>query len=203
MKGSSFVATTDSMRGEAYRDRVSKILFSEEDIHRRVGELAEAIVYDYSEGGAAKDVKGRPLLLVCILRGALIFSADLARRMSIPLEYDLICVSSYRNKTAPGAVRLIQDLEVPIVGRDVLIVEDIVDTGHTVNYLIRSLLARKPASIRICTLIDKVSRRQVATEVDYAGFDLTEDEFIVGYGMDYAELYRNLPFIGVLKPEYI
>ena len=191
------------MSGEAYRDRVSTILFSEEAIDRRVDELADAIGRDYSQGDAARDVEGRPLLLVCILRGALIFSADLARRLAIPLEYDLICVSSYGKKTAPGAVRLIQDLEVPIVGRDVLIVEDIVDTGHTANYLMRSLQARKPASIRICTLIDKISRREIATEVDYAGFELAEDAFIVGYGMDYAELYRNLPFIGVLKPEYI
>jgi len=191
------------MSGDAYQDRVTKILYSEETIGRRVTELAEAIAHDYTEGSAALDKQGRPLLLVCILRGALIFSADLARRLSIPLEYDLICVSSYRNKTAPGAVRLIQDLEVPIVGRDVLIVEDIVDTGHTANYLMSSLQARKPASIRICTLIDKVARREVPTEVDYAGFELKEDAFIVGYGMDYAELYRNLPFIGVLKPDFI
>lgn len=191
------------MSGDALRDRVSRILFTEEQIERRVGELASQIIADYAHGDAAQDEKRRPLLLVCILRGALIFSADLARRLTIPLEYDLICVSSYRNKTAPGAVRLIQDLEIPIEGRDVLLVEDIVDTGHTINYLSRTLAARKPASIRVCTLIDKVSRRQIPTDVDYAGFALEEDAFIVGYGMDYAELYRNLPFIGVLKPEFV
>lgn len=190
------------MTVDALRDRVSRVLFSEEEIARRVGEMAEEIIEDYANGTASRDEHGRPLLLVCILRGALIFSADLARRLEIPLEYDLICVSSYRNRTAPGAVRLIQDLEVAIDGRDVLIVEDIVDTGHTVNYLIRTLQARKPSSIRICTLIDKVSRREIPTDIDYAGFTLEEDAFIVGYGMDYAELYRNLPFIGVLKPEY-
>jgi len=191
------------MSDEGLRARVSTILFSQEAIERRVGELADAIVEDYTHGGAAKDARGRPLLLICILRGALIFSADLARRMSMPLEYDLMSVSSYGNGTAPGAVRLVKDLEMPIEGRDVLIVEDIIDTGHTIDYLTRSLMARRPASIRICTLIDKVSRRVIEAEIDYAGFELEEDAFIVGYGMDYGELYRNLPFIGVLKPEYV
>jgi len=183
-------------------ERISTILFSREEIERRVAELADAIVADYAHGDAAKDAHGRPLLLVCILRGALIFGADLARRLLIPVEYDLMSVSSYGNGTAPGAVRLIQDLEIPIGGRDILIVEDIVDTGHTITYLRRSLEARRPASIRVCTLIDKVSRREVEVDVDYAGFALEEDAFIVGYGMDFAELYRNLPFIGILKPKY-
>ncbi len=191
------------MNDVGLRERVSTILFSQEAIEDRVGEIADAIVDDYTRGEAAKDARGRPLLLVCILRGALIFSADLARRMSMPLEYDLMSVSSYGNGTAPGAVRLVKDLEMPIEGRDVLIVEDIIDTGHTIDYLRRSLIARRPASIRVCTLIDKVSRRVVRADIDYAGFQLEGDAFIVGYGMDYAELYRNLPFIGVLKPEYV
>lgn len=191
------------MSDDGLKGRISTILFSQEAIERRVGELADSIVEDYVRGGAAKDSHGRPLLLICILRGALIFSADLARRMSMPLEYDLMSVSSYGNGTAPGAVRLVKDLEMPIEGRDILIVEDIIDTGHTIDYLTRSLMARRPASIRICTLIDKISRRVVDAEVDYAGFELEEDAFIVGYGMDYAELYRNLPFIGLLKPEYV
>jgi len=191
------------MNDEALTDRVSRILYTADQIDRRTGELGTAIVEDYTMRGAAKDEKGRPLLLVCILRGALIFAADLARRMMMQLEYDLISVSSYGNGTAPGAVRLAKDLEMPIMGRDVLIVEDIIDTGYTIDYLKRSLAARRPASIRVCTLIDKVTRREISIDIDYAGFALEEDAFIVGYGMDYAELYRNLPFIGVLKPEFV
>ena len=191
------------MGDEALTDRSSRVLCTANQIDCRTGELAAAIVEDYTRRGAAKDEKDRPLLLVCILRGALIFAADLARRMTMQLEYDLISVSSYGNGTAPGAVRLAKDLEMPIAGRDVLIVEDIIDTGYTINYLKRSLEARGPASVRVCTLIDKVSRREIPAHIDYAGFALEEDAFIVGYGMDYAELYRNLPFIGVLKPEFI
>ena len=191
------------MDDDVLTDRVSRILFTADQIDRRTSEVAAVIVEDYTRRGAAKDEKGRPLLLVCILRGALIFAADLARRMTMPLEYDLISVSSYGNGTAPGAVRLIKDLEMPIMGRDVLIVEDIIDTGYTINYLKRSLEARRPASVRVCTLIDKVSRREIPAHIAYAGFALEEDAFIVGYGMDYAELYRNLPFIGVLKREFI
>jgi len=191
------------MSREPLSERISQVLFSAEEIDRRTQELAALIVEDYLHGNAAKDQRGRPLILVCILRGALIFTADLARRLTMPLEYDLISVSSYGNGTAPGAVRLIKDLEGPIAGRDVLIVEDIVDTGHTLDYLRRSLEARRPASIRVCTLIDKVARREIPAHVDYAGFEMEEDAFIVGYGMDYAELYRNLPFIGVLKPEHV
>jgi len=186
-----------------FEDRMSKILFTEYVIQQRVKEMAAQITTDYTENGLANDSEGRPLLLIGVLRGALIFLTDLARRFPIPLEYDLISVSSYENGTAPGAVRLVKDLEKPIEGRDVLLVEDIIDTGHTIEYLRRSFIARKPASFRVCTLVDKVARRETATNIDYTGFALEEDEFIVGYGMDYAELYRNLPYIGVLKPEYI
>jgi hypoxanthine phosphoribosyltransferase len=182
---------------------MERVLFSEEAIASRVRELAVEISYDYATGGSAKDVGGRPLLLVCILRGALVFMADLARQMSIPVEYDLISVSSYGNGTAPGAVRLVKDLERPIEGRDVLIVEDIIDTGYTIEYLRRNFEARDPASVRVCTLVDKVARREIPTRVDYVGFPLVDDAFVVGYGMDYAELYRNLPYIGVLKAEHI
>ena len=182
---------------------MERVLYSEEVISLRVRELAVQISDDYRSHGCAADRKGRPLLVVCILRGALVFMADLAREMTVPVEYDLISVSSYGNGTAPGAVRLVKDLERPIEGRDVLVVEDIIDTGYTIEYLHRNLESRDPASIRVCTLVDKAARREIQTQVDYVGFVLAEDAFIVGYGMDYAELYRNLPFIGVLKQEYI
>jgi len=191
------------MNKRTLEPHIERILFSEQEIAHRVDQLATKIAADYQEGGAAKDPQARPLILVCILRGALAFTADLARRIDMPLEYDLISVSSYGNGTVPGAVRLVKDLDRPIAGRDVLIIEDIIDTGYTVQYLRRTLAARNPASIRICSLIDKVSRRETDVDIDYAGFPLEEDLFIVGYGMDYAELYRNLPYIGILKPEYI
>ena len=184
-------------------NHVDRILFDEATIARRVAGLAVEITSNYTRDGLAKDPQGRPLLLVCILRGALIFMADLARHITMPIEYDLISVSSYGNGTAPGAVRLVKDLERPIEGRDVLIVEDIIDTGYTIEYLKRTLAARSPASIGICTLIDKASRREIPMRPDYTGFPLEEDLFIVGYGMDYAELYRNLPYIGVLKQDHI
>ncbi len=186
-----------------FEQRMSKILYPEDAIRDRVAAMAQQITSDYAEKGLSADPESRPLLLVGVMRGALVFLTDLSRQMPIPVEYDLISVSSYGNGTAPGAVRLVKDLEEPLEGRDVLLVEDIIDTGYTIEYLRRSFAARKPASFRVCTLVDKVARREVETEIDYAGFALEQDEFIVGYGMDYAELYRNLPYIGVLKPEYI
>ena len=182
--------------------RISKTLFTEQEIRARVVDLGKQLSADYASGGAA-DPQKRPVLLVGILRGALVFLSDLGRAMSMPVEYDLISVSSYGNGTAPGAVRLVMDLKRPIEGRDLLIVEDIIDTGYTINYLKRSFAARKPASIRVCTLVDKLARRETKVEIDYTGFTMESDEFIVGYGMDYAELYRNLPYIGALKPEFI
>jgi len=183
--------------------RISETLFSEQAIQARVAELGQQLSAEYADGGGAKDPEHRPLLLVGILRGALVFLSDLGRQMSIPVEYDLISVSSYGNGTAPGAVRLVMDLKRPIEGRDLLIVEDIIDTGYTINYLKRSFAARKPASIRVCTLVDKIARRETPVDIDYIGFTMEEDAFIVGYGMDYAELYRNLPYIGALSPKYI
>jgi len=183
-------------------ERIERVLFSAEDISRRVAELGEMISRDYTRGTYARDPQGRPPILVCVLRGAMVFMSDLVRRIPTEVEYDFICVASYGHGTSPGAVRLVKDLDRPIYGRDVLIVEDIIDTGHTIDYLRRGFAAREPASLRICTLIDKRVRREVPVEIDYVGFTLDEDEFIVGYGMDYAELYRNLPYIGTLKPEY-
>lgn len=183
-------------------ERIEKVLFSEQAIHARTHELGTRIAQDYGPGGCARDTQGRPPILVCVLHGALVFMADLVRQIPTEIEYDFICVSSYGNGTSPGAVSLIKDLERPIKGRDVLIVEDIIDTGYTIDYLTRGFAARDPASFRVCTLINKVVRRETSVEVDYVGFRLEEDTFIVGYGMDYAELYRNLPYIGLLKPEY-
>lgn len=191
------------MKHGQVEDRIARVVYSEEAIGRRVGELAEEIAADYADHGCARDVQDRPILLVGILRGALVFMSDLARRFPMPVEYDLISVSSYGNGTAPDAVRLVKDLEKPIDGRDVLIVEDIIDTGFTIEYLKRSFAVRNAASVRVCSLVDKIARREKPVDIDYVGFTLEEDAFVVGYGMDYAELYRDLPFIGVLKPEFI
>lgn len=191
------------MNQSVLSERVDRILYSKEDIRSRTREMGLRISKDYGMGGVARDARERPPLLVCVLHGALVFMADLVRAIPTEIEYDFICVSSYGNGTSPGAVRLIKDLERPISGRDVLLVEDIIDTGHTIEYLARGLQARGPATLRTCTLIDKLINREAAVSADYAGFTLSEDAFIVGYGMDYAELYRNLPYIGLLKPEYI
>jgi len=185
------------------RQRMERILFSEDEIQCRVDALAQAIAADYIQGNAACDEEARPVLMICILRGALLFMSDLAQRVPMAVEYDTISVSSYASGTVPGAVQLVKDLERPIAGRDVLVVEDIIDTGYTIEYLRRTLEARQPASVRVATLIDKVARREIPVGINYVGFPLEQDAFVVGYGMDYAELYRNLPYIGVLKPEYI
>ncbi len=184
------------------REHIERVLFSAEEIQRRVWELGAQISRDYRHGGK-KDPFGRPLLVVGLLKGALPFMADLIRAMDIPIHYDFMAVSSYRNGTSPGEVRVLKDLDCAIGRRDVLVVEDIVDTGHTLRHILRSLQARDPASLRVCTLLDKPYRREVEVPVDYVGFVVPENVFVVGYGLDYAELYRNLPFIGVLKPQYV
>ena len=191
------------MSNVAPRDCVSRVLFSADTIHRRVEQLGKAIAGDYGDCGAGRDEQKRPVVLICVLRGAFMLLADLAREIPIPIQYDFICVSSYGNGTSPGAVRFVKDLDVPIRGRDVIIIEDIVDTGNTLDYLLRVFSARQPASVRVCALIDKPGRRVVDVKVDYAGFTLESDEFVIGYGMDHAELYRNLPYIGVLDPAAI
>jgi hypoxanthine phosphoribosyltransferase len=184
------------------RERIERILFTEETIQSRVKEMGNAISSDYQINGTAKDIAQRPLITVCILQGAIVFMADLMRAIEIPVEYDFMSISSYGSATSPGAVRLLHDLSHSITGRDVLVVEDIIDTGCTANYIKRGLLARKPASFRICTLLDKPFRREEAIELEYVGFQLKEDLFVVGYGMDYAGVYRNLPYIALLKSEY-
>ena len=181
---------------------IGKVLYSAEEIARRVRELGATISRDY-RAGAGRDPRRRPLLVVGLLKGALPFMADLIRAMDIPMEYDFMAVSSYQGRTSPGEVRILKDLDSPVGLRDLLVVEDIVDTGHTLDHILKRLKVREPASLRVCTLLDKPARRQVDVPVDYVGFTLKENLFVVGYGLDYAELYRNLPYIGVLKPEYI
>src|SRR5215203_2305219 len=171
---------------------VTEVLVSSEDIMEKVRELGERITEDY---------RGERLLLVGILRGAVVFLSDLMRHLQLPCEIDFMEVSSYgADTTSSGVVRILKDLEEDISGRHVLIVEDIIDTGLTLSYLRRSLLARKPASLEICALLSKPSRRRTDLDVRYLGFEVP-DEFVVGYGLDYAGAYRNLPDICILKPE--
>ncbi|HMM22186.1 MAG TPA: hypoxanthine phosphoribosyltransferase [Selenomonadales bacterium] len=171
---------------------IKEVLVSTEAIATRVKELGEAISADYA---------GKDILMIGVLRGAVIFMADLARAISRPVALDFIAVSSYGASThSSGVVRILKDLDEDVEGKHLLIVEDIIDSGLTLKYLVENLKSRKPASIKICTLLSKPSRRKVDVPVDYNGFTIP-DQFVVGYGLDYAEKYRNLPFIGVLKPE--
>ena len=172
---------------------IGDVLLTEEDIAAKVAELGRQIAADYG---------GRNLTLVSVLKGSLPFMADLMRAIHLPLRIDLMEVSSYGGATteSSGLVRILKDLSSSIEGEDVLIVEDIIDTGLTLNYLVRYLRGKRPASLRICTLLDKPARRLVEIDVDYTGFTIP-DQFVVGYGLDYGELYRNLRFVGVLKPE--
>jgi hypoxanthine phosphoribosyltransferase len=168
-------------------------LITEAQIQQRVGDLAEAIRADYQEIEEP--------LLICVLKGAFVFLADLGRALQLPHEVDFMGISSYGSNTqSSGAVRIVLDLKQDIAGRHILIVEDIIDSGRTLDYLTRNLYARSPASLRICTLLTKPSRREIDVPVDYIGFEIP-DEFVVGYGLDFDELYRDLPFIAVLKPE--
>jgi hypoxanthine phosphoribosyltransferase len=172
---------------------VAEVLITENQIRLKVAELGARLNADYL---------GRELTLVSVLKGSLPFMADLMRAMSIPVTIDLMEVSSYGGLATEtsGLVRILKDLSSSIEGRDVLIVEDIIDTGLTLNYLVRYLRGKGPSSLRICTLLDKPARRLVEIPIDYRGFEIP-DRFVVGYGLDYGERYRNLPYIGVLKPE--
>lgn len=168
---------------------LSSILFNEKQIETRVRELGELISRDYS---------GKNPVVIGILKGSLIFMSDLIRRLTIPLNIDYVAVSSYgRSTDSSGVVRIVKDLDEPIEGRHVLVVEDIVDTGLTLRYLLDNLQSRRPLSVAVCVLLDKPSRRKVDIKPDYCGFEIP-DEFVVGYGLDYAENYRNMPFIGIL-----
>ncbi len=174
------------------REDIEKILFTAEQIAERVHEIGKQISIDYA---------GKDLLLICVLRGSVLFTADLMRSITIPVKMDSIAVSSYGNATSSsGAVRLLKDLDENIEGVHILIIEDIVDTGLTLDYLISILEQRDPASVKLCALLDKVERRLNDIKPDYCGF-VVPNEFVVGYGMDYAEHYRQIPYIGVLKAE--
>jgi hypoxanthine phosphoribosyltransferase len=170
---------------------IERILLDASTIQARIRELGKEITDAY---------RGQDLLLISVLKGSIIFMADLIRAIDIPHEIDFMATSSYGADTrSSGIVRILKDLNKSITGRNVLIVEDIIDSGNTLNYLVRILQERQPASLRIVTLLDKPDRREVETQVDWVGFSIPND-FVVGYGLDYNEIYRNLPYIGVLKP---
>jgi len=173
------------------RDDIAEVLVSEEAIRARVQELGARISVDYRDKVGSK----APLVLVGLLRGAIVFLSDLMRAIDIPIHLDFIGISSYGMSTESGAVRLVMDLETDIAGRQVVIVEDIVDTGLTVRFLKRALARRLPHSVKVCALLDKKFRREVVLEADYVGFTIDQDYFIVGYGLDCAEHYRQLPEI--------
>jgi hypoxanthine phosphoribosyltransferase len=175
------------------RDDVAKVLIPEQELQARIAELGQEI-------NATYDDDDKPLL-VCVLKGAFMFLADLVRHLEMRHEVDFMEISSYGSGTvSSGVVRILLDLEQNIEGRHVLIVEDIIDSGHTLDYVVRNLRTRRPASLRICTLLTKPSRREIEIPVDFVGFEVP-DEFVAGYGLDFDEVYRNLPFIGVLKKE--
>jgi hypoxanthine phosphoribosyltransferase len=172
---------------------VAEVLITEDQIRDKVRELGAVLSIDYAD---------RQLTLVSVLKGSLPFMADLMRALTIPVTIDLMEVSSYGGATTEtsGLVRILKDLSSSIEGKDVLIVEDIIDTGLTLNYLLRYLRGKNPRSLKICALLDKPARRLVEIDIAYRGFSIP-DQFVVGYGLDYGEFYRNLPFIGVLRPE--
>ena len=171
---------------------VAEILISEEAIQQRVAELGKRITLDFA---------GSEVLMIAVLKGALLFLADLVRHVNLPVAMDFLAVSSYgAGTTSSGVVRILKDLDEPIEGRNVMIVEDIVDSGRTLDYLLHMLRQRRPSTLHVCTLLDKRERREINVPIDYVGFEVP-DEFVVGYGLDFAEYYRQLPFIGVLKPE--
>ena len=173
-----------------FENDVEKILFSEEEIAERLSVLAEKIDKDYF---------GKRPLMVCVLKGSVLFFTDLIREITLPVEIDFMSISSYgAGATTSGEVKVLKDLDNRLDGRDVIIVEDIVDSGLTLNYMTKLLSSRNPASIKVCALLDKPSRRKVDIKADYIGFEVG-NEFVIGYGLDYAQKYRNLPYIGILK----
>jgi len=174
-----------------WKKYLAETLIDEETLQTRIRELGEQITKDYAD---------KNLLLLCILKGGVLFLTDLMRHIDVPHEIDFMAVSSYGKeiRESSGIVRILKDLDEPIENRHVLIVEDIIDTGHTLTYITRNLESRQPASLKICTLLDKAERRQVEMKIDYTGF-VIPDKFVFGYGLDLDEKYRNLPFIGVVN----
>jgi len=167
-----------------------RILLPEQEVNQRIAEIAAQISADYA---------GREIHLICVLKGSVFFMCELAKRITVPVTMDFMSVSSYGGDTkSSGVVKIIKDLDEPLEGRDVLIVEDIIDSGRTLSYLIDILGKRGPKSLRLCTLLDKPERRVTQVSVDYTCFNIP-DEFVVGYGLDYAQKYRNLPFIGIVE----
>ena len=170
-------------------ERVEKLL-SEEEVDKRIADLGAQI---------SKDYEGKSVHLICVLKGGAPFMCELAKRITVPVSMDFMSVSSYGGGTeSSGVVKIVKDLDEPLVGKDVIIVEDIIDSGRTLYYLMDILAKRKPKSMKLCTLLDKPERRVKDVKVDYVGFNIP-DEFVVGYGLDYAQRYRNLPFIGVVE----
>ena len=167
-----------------------EVMIDEETVEARIAEIAKQLSEEY---------EGKTLHIIGVLKGSVFFMCELAKKLTVPVTMDFMSVSSYGNGTASsGAVRIVKDLDEPLEGKDVLIVEDIVDSGNTLHYLVEILRKRNPESIRICTLLDKPDRRVAEVHVDYVGFNIP-DEFVVGYGLDYAQKYRNLPYIGVVE----
>ena len=169
-----------------------KVLLSEEEVDKKIQELGDQI---------SKDYEGKEVHLVCVLKGGSFFMCELAKRITVPVSLDFMSVSSYGGDTkSSGIVKIVKDLDEPLAGKDVLVVEDIIDSGRTLSYLLEMLKDRKPASLKLCTLLDKPERRVVDVDIDYTAFQVP-DEFVVGYGLDYDQKYRNLPYIGVVEFE--
>lgn len=175
-----------------YNEVLEKTLISEEQLKTRISELAKQIEKDY---------EGKSPVIVCVLKGSVMFYTDLVRQIDLPLTVDFMSISSYgAGVNSTGEVKIIKDIDGKIGGKDVIIVEDIVDSGYSMNCLLKLFATRSPKSVRVCALLDKPSRREIPVPIDYTGFQVA-NEFVVGYGLDYAGLYRNIPFIGVLKKE--
>lgn len=167
-----------------------RVLLSEEEVDRKIEEIGKQI---------SKDYEGKEIHLICVLKGGIFFTCELAKRITVPVSLDFMSVSSYGNeKQSTGVVKIVKDLDEPLDGKDVLIVEDIIDSGRTLSYLIEILRKRNPKSLKLCTLLDKPERRVTDVKVDYVCFNIP-DEFVVGYGLDYVQKYRNLPYIGVVE----
>ena len=169
-----------------------RVMISEEDVNKRIAEMGAQISRDYA---------GKEVHLIAILKGSVFFACELAKRITIPVSMDFMSVSSYGNDTkSSGVVKIVKDLDEGIEGKEVLVVEDIIDSGRTLSYLLETLRNRKPKSLKLCTLLDKPERRVIEVDVHYTGFEIP-DEFVVGYGLDYGQIYRNLPYIGVVELE--